>query len=247
MAIGSSYYQPLVEAFQRRGWEARALRRRGFERGQPRANRTEDWTYRDEIDDVENAVATARAGRPGTAVLLLGHSLGGQLVAGHQQIHPPVEGVITVGGAIPHYRHFAYGGLPVAAMAAVVVPAATALFGYVPKPAFGGPGARSLMREWARMVLTGRPPFPAATPIRTPSFIVSLDDDLLSPKSAVDDFAERIFAPSTVSRWHYTADQVPEGSSNDHIAWVRTPERVVDRVISWWTTRGGGPDRPPSR
>lgn len=31
MAIGSGYYRPLVEELESRGWEARALPRRGFE------------------------------------------------------------------------------------------------------------------------------------------------------------------------------------------------------------------------
>ncbi|MCL7430282.1 alpha/beta fold hydrolase [Streptomyces sp. YS415] len=99
MAIGSGYYRPLVAEFERRGWQARALRRRGFERGEPRASRREDWAYRDEIDDIAQAVAAVRAQSPARPVLLLGHSLGGQLVAGHELTRPPANGVITVAGA----------------------------------------------------------------------------------------------------------------------------------------------------
>ena len=235
MAIGSGYYRPLVEEFQRHGWEARALGRRGFERDQPRASRSTDWSYRDEIDDITHAVAEERAEKPHRPILLLGHSLGGQLVAGHEATRSPVDGVITVGGAIPHYRHFAYAGLPLAALAAVVVPTATALCGYLPKPAFGGPGARTFMREWAGMVLSGNPPFPADRPIETPALIVSLDGDTLSPESAVDDLAARLFDPAAVTRWHCTDDDLSAGASNDHIAWVRTPEHVVSRTQSWWS------------
>lgn len=189
MAIGSGYYRPLVEEFERRGWKARALGRRGFEKGQPRASRAEDWTYRDEIDDIARAIAAARAEAPGRPVLVLGHSLGGQLVAGHELTQSPADGVVTIGGAIPHYRRFRYGGIHLAVMAASIVPVATALLGYLPKPAFGGPGARSFMRQWARMVLTGRPPFATGHRIRTPSLVVSFGDDRLSPEAAVDDLA----------------------------------------------------------
>ncbi|WP_051166099.1 alpha/beta fold hydrolase [Amycolatopsis orientalis] len=234
MAVGSGYYRPLVAEFERRGWPARALRRRGFERGEPRASRHEDWAYRDEIDDIAHAVAAARAESPARPVLLLGHSLGGQLVAGHELTRPPADGVITVGGAIPRYRHFACRGLHLAVMAALVVPVATAVFGYLPKPAFGGPGARTFMREWARMVLTGRPPYPVEQPITTPSLVISLGEDRLSPVGAVDDLAERLFAPDSVTRWHYPRDQAPPGATNDHIGWVRTPAAVVDRIVRWW-------------
>ncbi len=232
MAVGS---RPLVEEFERRGWPARALGRRGFERDQPRASRSEDWTYRDEIDDIAQAVASARAEDPDRPVVLLGHSLGGQLVTGHEVCHPVADGVVTVGGAIPYFRHFAYGGIPLALMAGVVVPLATGMPGYLPKPAFGGPGARTFMREWARMVLTGRSPFRIDQPIRTRALVVSLGDDSLSPKLAVDDLTRRLFAPEAVTRWHYATDQVAAGESNDHVGWVRTPRAVVDRTIAWWS------------
>jgi len=43
-----------------------------------------------------------------------------------------VNGVITVGGAIPHCRHFRHAGLPLVLMAGVIVPATTAVFGFLP-------------------------------------------------------------------------------------------------------------------
>lgn len=231
MGIGSGYYRPVVEAFESHGWRAQALKRRGFERGQPQASRRENWSYRDEIDDIAAAVATARTEKPDRPVLLLGHSLGGQLAAGHEVRHPTVDGVITVGGSVPYYRYYPHRGIPLAIMAGLIVPMTTAALGYVPKPAFGGPGARTLMREWARMIMTGRPPFNVDSKIQTPAFIVSLGGDQLAPKGAVDRLAG-LFEADNTTRWHY--DEVPEGASSDHIAWVRTPVPVVERVVKWW-------------
>lgn len=234
MGIGSWYYKPLVAAFEEIGWLAEALPRRGFEDPRFTASRRLDWTYRDEIETVADAVEAARAAHGDRPVLLLGHSLGGQLVAGHALAGCDVDGIVTVGGAIPHFLHFPYGGLPLAVMGAVVVPALTAAFGYLPKPAFGGPGARSFMREWAAMVLTGRPPFPAEAPIATPSLVVSLDGDSLSPYAAVEAFGRRLFDAGSLTRWHYRDAEVPDGESNDHIAWVRTPGHVVATIRGWW-------------
>src|SRR5688500_6461573 len=89
MAVSSRSYAPLVAAFVGRGWDAVALPRRGFEREQPVAARDVDWGYDDEISDIADAVAKARADDPARPVILLGHSLGAQLGAGHQLHREP--------------------------------------------------------------------------------------------------------------------------------------------------------------
>lgn len=240
MGIGSWFYKPLVAAFEEIGWEAIALPRRGFEDRTVTASRRLDWTYQDEIDTIADAVRTARSEQVGRPVLLLGHSLGGQLVAGYAAAGGDADGLVTVGGAVPYFRHFPYGGLPLAAMAAVIVPTLTAAFGYLPKPAFGGPGARTFMREWARMVLSGRPAFPVEDSIRTPALVVSLEGDSLSPEGAVEAFGRDLFDATSLTRWHYTDREVPDGASNDHIDWVRAPEAVVAKVALWWNATSAG-------
>lgn len=234
MAIGSGYYRPLVEEFESRGWEARALPRRGFESDGLRASRSRDWSYADEIDDIEEAVAKARAEEPDRPVLLLGHSLGGQLAVGHELNKSPADGLITVGAALPHHRQYPWLGADLVVMATVIVPVLTTAFGYLPKPAFGAPGARTMMREWARMALTGRTPYPAAGRISTPSLVVSLDGDKMAPVSAIEAYTDRLFDADAVTRWHY-ADVAP-GNSNDHIQWARSSGQVVDRIRDWWAS-----------
>ncbi|MFD5177821.1 serine aminopeptidase domain-containing protein [Nocardia sp. NPDC058379] len=233
MAIGSRFYTPLVAAFAERGWNARALPRRGFEQGELPAARGHDWSYRDEIDVIDRAVAAARAEAPDRPVVVLGHSLGAQLAAGLELTSSGADGLVTIGGCLPYYRHYRRGGLDIAVMA-TLVPLLTAVAGYLPAPAFGAPGARTMMREWARMVLTGRTPFPARGTIDTAALVISLEGDTLGPRRGIDAFARDLFAPDRVTRWDYRSADVPAGASNDHIRWVRSPGPVVDRVVAWW-------------
>jgi predicted alpha/beta hydrolase len=64
MAVPSGFYRPLVAAFEERGWEATALPTRGFERGDPIASRSHDWSYADEISEIADAVAKDAPRRP---------------------------------------------------------------------------------------------------------------------------------------------------------------------------------------
>ncbi|MCW2769127.1 MAG: hydrolase [Aeromicrobium sp.] len=235
MAVPSAFYRPLVAAFQERGWEARALPTRGFERGEPIASREHDWSYTDEIQSIADAVAKARADDPDRPVILLGHSLGAQLCLGHELNHPPSDGLVTVGAGVPHFRHYPYGGAPLLVIS-LAIPIVTRLRGFLPKPFFGAPGARTLMQEWAGFLRTGVPPFPAAGRVDVPSLAIHLQGDALAVSTANKAFVERFLDPDRTTRWVYTRDAAPEGGTTDHVQWARTPGPVVDRIITWWST-----------
>jgi predicted alpha/beta hydrolase len=236
MAVPSGFYRPLVAALESRGWEARALPTRGFERGEPVASRSADWSYGDEIQAIADAVAKARADDPDRPVILLGHSLGAQLAAGHQLHHPPADGFVTVGASVPHFRSYPYGGLPVLAMG-VSVPVVTRLMGYLPRPFFGGPGARTLMREWARFVRTGTPPFDVPHRITTPTLVVQLQGDTYAVSGSNKIFTAMMIEPAAVIRWVYTREAAPEGGTTHHVQWVKTPSVVVDKIVEWWSAQ----------
>lgn len=238
MAVPSGFYRPLVDELESRGWQARALPTRGFERGEPAASRSHDWSYDDEIRAIAEAVAEARAEQPDRPVVLLGHSLGAQLVAGHQLHHEPADGFVTVGASVPHFRTYPYGGLPVLAMG-LAVPVVTRVRGYLPKPFFGGPGAQTLMREWARFVRTGQPPYEVPQRIMSPTLVVQLQGDTYAVSASNKVFTDLMIDPAVVTRWVYThaaaRDADPAGGTTHHVQWVRTPAPVVDRIVDWWT------------
>lgn len=233
MAVPSRYYRPLVEAFQERGWSAQALGRRGFEDDGIVASWRHDWSYGDEIQDLAEAVAKARAEEPDRPVLVLGHSLGGQVALGHDLAHDPVDGLVLVGVSVPHFRRYPYGGLGILAMG-LLTPVVTRVAGHLPKPAFGAPGARTLMREWAAWARTGTPPYPVPAPVTTPTLSVKLQADAYAVSAATDAFVDLMIDPAHLTRWTYTRAAAPEGATTDHVRWVRRPDVVVDRVLAWW-------------
>ena len=230
MAVPSRLYAPLVDAFAAHGWDAVALPRRGFEKGRPIASRQNDWSYDDEIDDIADAVAKARADDPDRPVIVLGHSLGSQLGAGHQLHRHPADGFVCVAASVPHWRFY---GLPLLFLASMI-PIVARLRGFVPRPYFGAPGARTLMSEWARMVRAGRPPFSVPHRITSPTLAVRLEGDTFALPVSTDRFVELLVDPDALSQWTYPKADVPDGGSTHHIHWVRTPGPVADRVVAWW-------------
>jgi predicted alpha/beta hydrolase len=235
MAVPSGFYRPLVAEFEQRGWEARALPTRGFERGEPIASRMHDWSYASEMAAIADEVAKARADQPDRPVILLGHSLGAQIAAGHELHHEPSDGFVTVGASVPHFRSYPKAGLPVLSLG-VSVPVVTRAMGYLPRPFFGGPGARTLMREWARFVRTGKPPFDVPHRITTPSLVVQLQGDTYAVSRANKVFVETFLDPEHSTRWVYAKDVVPEGGTTHHVMWVKTPAPVVERIVDWFAT-----------
>ena len=232
MAVPSAFYRPVVAAFEASGWDARALPHTGFERGEPVASRDNDWSYGDEMARMADAVAKARADAPDRPVILIGHSLGSQICAGHQLHHPPADGFVAIGSSIPYFRNYPKGGLPVL-LVGVTVPVAARVRGFVPKPMFGAPGARTLMREWARFVRTGRPPFTVPHKITTPTLVIQLEGDTYSVPKARMAFEKKFLDPDTTTPWVYAKDAVPEGGNTHHVLWGKTPGPVVDKIVSW--------------
>lgn len=233
MAVPSTFYRPLVAAFEARGWTATTLSRRGFGPDGPPASRRRDWSYGDEIDDVQRAVDAARAEAGDRPVLLFGHSLGGQLSAAVQLGDRSADGLVLVGVSVPHFRHYGLMGLGLGTMA-LTIPFVSRLVGHVPAPWFGAPGARTLMTEWAQMVWRDRLPYPVDAPFSTPTFAVHLEGDTYSVAAAAREFEQRLVAPAALTRWEYAAAASPAGGSTHHVFWVRTPDPVVDRVVAWW-------------
>ncbi|MYR05628.1 hypothetical protein GTV32_04555 [Gordonia sp. SID5947] len=238
MAVPSRYYRPVVDAFGRRGWSATTIPRRGIGDGAQPPSRALDWSYADETDDLAAAVRLVRE-TSGGPVMILGHSLGAQLCAmlGRRRDDSAPDLVATVAGSVPYFRHYPKGGVTEWCTAAAV-PLATAAFGHWPTPGFGAPAPRTLMREWARMVRTGRTPFDGADPISIPTFAVRLAGDRLAPAAAAEHF-ERAFAAASRTTWTYSAGDCPPGGSVGHVRWARTPDAVVDRVVDWWVHRLG--------
>lgn len=235
MAVPARFYDRFAEALRAHGWSTDIVARRGIEEGDTPPSRAADWSYRDEADLLSRAISERRAQSDGP-VLLAGHSIGaqlGQIVARGADDGRP-DGIVAVAGSVPFFARYPLrSGLPLLAMGLAVFPVGVAA-GHWPTPGFGAPGARTLMREWATMVVAGRAPFPTDGANQIPTLSISLEGDTFVTESACRAY-ERATDPAALTRWTYTAGDCPPQGSTDHVRWVRHPEAVVDRIVEWWS------------
>ena len=242
MGVDASYYDPFGQALAARGVVALTAELRGNGSSSLRAGRGVDFGYRELVElDVGTALAAARERLPGPPIVLVGHSLGGHLAVLRAAMHPDeVAGIALIAAGTPYFR--AYPGARQAYLLAgsLALRGLSAALGYLPgrTVGFGGREARRLIAEWAHVARLGRFEFlgaPANLPaamaaVRLPVLALSMAEDVLAPRNAVDHLAGMLPGAALTTR-HTARGELGDGI--DHFRWVRRPERIAAIVTDW--------------
>ncbi|MDO9380131.1 MAG: alpha/beta fold hydrolase [Nocardioidaceae bacterium] len=246
MGAPSAYYRPVVEAFVSHGWGARALPAPGVDRDTEPPRRGHDFGYDHLVGQMDRVVREVRESEPRRPVVLLGHSLGGHVAMAWAQRGGEPDGLALVGSPVPWFGYYRLGLI---GLLGGVVPVVTQVMGHWPQGLFAGAQPASLMRQWAGFVRTGRLPLaPRARrdgSLDVPTLVVQIEDDALAPDRGTAAMG-RYVRPDLVTTWRHTRAGSPSPATVDHLRWVKRPQPVVDRVVTWWTdTRHLRPSTPP--
>ena len=240
MGVAARHYLPFAEALATRGIAVFLHEWRGNGSSSLRASREHDWGYRELLADIAASEAVAAATTPGLRQVIGGHSLGGQLAACHAGQAPDAFASLwLVGSGTPHWRTFPaprgyalpffYQFAPWLARACGALPGR--------RLGFGGDEARGLIRDWARVGLSGR--YRAAgwpvdleagmRQVHAPVRGVLFDDDWLAPESSLRALMAKLpDAPAHVT----VLDHARLGARADHFAWMKQPQAVVDALLA---------------
>lgn len=238
LGVAARKYHALAEALLAAGCNVLLADWPGQGASEPRPNRRFDYGYRDLLDDfVPKLLAVAAQHFPGSAPVLLGHSLGGHIATLYAAANPR-GGVKVIGVACGniHYRHWRGVRRLMTPSAALTFNLLTAVLGYLPGKAigFGGQEARRLMRDWGAVAWNGHFQHlglvlsPAANN-PTPALYIHIEGDQFAPLASTRGLAELIQQPVQV---HCMPSPRPP-QENPHSAWLRAPQAVVEQIHGW--------------
>lgn len=237
MGVHSGFYRVLAAQLEEIGWSACTLAARGIDRDTEPPSRDNDWGYADLAAAMGEHVTRFRDQHPDTPVVLLGHSLGGQVALGHLLSGGEADGLVLAGAAEPWHWWYGSRSWGIWGLAAAVPPV-TAAYGYWPAWGFGGPQPRTLMREWSRLVRRRRFPYPegrlAADELDLPTFVLQVEGDTLSVPRAAKALARTVRRES-VTWWDYLRADAPDGARIDHLSWAKAPQPAVAALQEWWS------------
>jgi predicted alpha/beta hydrolase len=228
MGMPATYYHRFGEALAAAGLSCALMELRGHEAEGGRVpGRDYDFGYVDMVDDVADAVDAAGKVLLDAPVVLLGHSMGGQVGLMYAALHPGrVAGIVLVASSTPHWRTWSPWILPLSQAFA----ATGAVLGHFPgqRVRFAGRESRGLIRDWAHLARTGC--FVAGesglAEVALPLLGISVEGDWLGPERAVDALVAKV-PGATVTREHLDIEGI------DHFKWARRPEVVVPLIREW--------------
>lgn len=241
LGVAAKHYLPFAEALAARGIAVFVHEWRGNGGSSLRANRANDWGYRELLlQDLPHSEVAVTAQLPNLPRILGGHSLGGQLAACRLGLltrdgaaERPTRLWLVASGA-PYWRAFpprsrwwlpfAYRFLPWLADRRGALPGR--------RIGFGGDEARGLIRDWARSALSGR--YAAAgvdvdleaamAQVEVETHALALDSDWLAPESSLRFLLSKL--PRAQTRID-TLDGRMLGTRADHFAWMKQPGAVA--------------------
>ncbi|MET1076314.1 MAG: alpha/beta fold hydrolase [Umezawaea sp.] len=248
MGIVATYYDPLARGLSQAGFPVVVCDLRGHGGSTPAVSRASRFGQQEMVAvDLPAAVAAARREFPGRPVVLLGHSIGGQLAVAYLgRPEADVDGLALIASGTPHHRVYPRSrGLRVllGTQSAALLGRA---WGYFPgdRVGFGGRESSGVITDWARFARTGRfrPDGAdldyerAMSTVDVPVLVVSVEGDLMHTPAAMAELTGKL-GSTRVTSLRYTAADA--GQKLDRYRWVRVPGPLPSWLKDWWRDAAG--------
>ncbi len=247
MGAPARAYRRLCRWFASHGYPIATLDLRGTGESLPIPRRGIDFGISQHLyEDWPAAVAWAQRTYPKRKLVLMGHSIGGQLSGIYAGLNPGVVSAIVLLTTTSVW--FRSTPFFMRQLRGLYMFTAFSLWarrhGWLDGSVFnwGLPLARQVVLDWARWGFSGhysdsekRNLDGALASVDLPVLSVSFaDDHRLAPKEACDDYVRRL-PKAKLTRWHLTPQEVGLGEAS-HFTHLRGAERFWQRIDDWLKT-----------
>lgn len=232
MGTAAGVYRPFANELTTHGYSVLSSELPGTGASRPRPSWKADYGYRDLVNEYLPGIAShARKYAEGIPVIVIGHSLGAQAatLAVAENILK-IDALVTVAAGHIHFRNWKGAGAAKVLFGAGLFSSLTYLFGYLPGQyfGFGGPQARTLIREWAKVIISGSFSHVARYPSgagSTPSLCIGYEKDDFAPENSVLGLAAILESEVEIM----SADW----PGNPHSSWIRNPAETARQIDRW--------------
>jgi predicted alpha/beta hydrolase len=228
--VKQRFYQSFAGGLAEEGYTVYTFDYRGIGKSRPRILRgfkasMRDWARK----DLEAVTACLEARHPGAKKILVGHSIGGIFV-GLTPACQAYAAFITIASQFGYWKYFSNKRKPMVLWTFfVAVPLLSRLLGYFPSriKQLGEPLPAGVALDWKTLITNTGSVLALAgdkdnhyPEIRQPMLMLSVEDDWMAPKAAVDKLATAVFANAKVERRHILCAEA-NGNSIGHMNFFR--------------------------
>jgi predicted alpha/beta hydrolase len=242
MALKAKFYYPLVKALHAEGLSVATSDLRAQGESTPTLADSPNYGYREIVETDFPAVIEAVGKRfPEAPLFVFGHSLGGQTSLLYAAANPEkITGLCLFATGSVYWRAFPLRRQPGVLINGQIIGLVSWLRGRWPGGMFvPAPMAGRVMTDWSRQSLTGgyrlggsKQAYGALLrALSVPVLAISLDEDVLGPRSNVDFLCSRI-PNAKVTRWHLDASSDVEHL--DHFEWIKDSQALAARIAPWF-------------
>ena len=235
LGVAISKYEKLISTLSQNGLNVIATDYPNCGRNLPLVSKDIDYGYSDLLTDFIPQLEQVALEVTGQRSILFGHSLGGHLATLYAQSHDiKVIGIAT--GNIG-FKNWDVKGKINILKATAVINAMILKDGYFAgyKIAFGDRETKTLMRDWSKVVFTGNYKHVIATEklVENDALFVYLQGDDFAPMSSMLGLS-RYFKHPHIK----TLDLSQKLKGNQHSAWIKQADEVVQLIVKWLSENG---------